>query len=164
MNKGVIAGIIAVIFIATGAYVVMNNDDEATDQVSPQSNQNVQEPESINGEQATIPQTDNPGAYVEYSDEIVAQSADTERVLFFHAEWCSVCNFYEDRIERDGVPEGITIIKADYDTEDALKDQYGITVQSTFVWLDENGEARQTWPFANGLSEPQNLYDTVLAG
>ncbi len=164
MNKSILIAVLVAIMIATGAFVFINRDEDITEQASQQSSQSTLEAENKSTEQTPTTQSENSGSYVAYSDDVIAQAADTERVLFFHAEWCSVCNFYEGQIEKNGVPEGITVIKADYDTEDALKDQYGVTVQSTFIWLDENGEARQSWPFANGLQSADDLFAIVQAG
>lgn len=100
--------------------------------------------------------------YVDYSVEAIAENSDTSRVVFFHADWCSTCNFYERQIKEVGVPEGITVLKADFDRDTELKKKYGVRVQSTFVLLDENGEVARTWPFAAGLNGIQDLYDAVI--
>ncbi len=161
MNKGVITAIIVAIFVAVGAFAFLGNDSDDDN-----SNVSTNSPASPSSETSSNPVSSPSGAgsYVEYSDTVLADTAGTEQVLFFHAEWCPTCKFYESEIEKSGVPEGITVIKIDYDDEDELKEQYGVTVQSTFVWLDANGEVMQSWPFASGLKSPQDLFDVVQEG
>ncbi len=47
-------------------------------------------------------------------------------------------------------PKGAKILKADFDSEKALKEKYGITVQSTVVIIDAEGKALKT------LAAPDN--------
>jgi hypothetical protein len=62
-------------------------------------------------------------------------------VLFFAASWCSTCQRADKNLLGSGVPEGLTVVKTDYDSSTALKKQYGVTVQHTFVQVDPSGEA-----------------------
>jgi len=80
-----------------------------------------------------------PGQYVDYSPELVA-STPGEKLLFFHASWCSQCVALEDDIEASGVPDGVTIFKVDYDSNQDLRQEYGVTIQTTMVKVDDNGE------------------------
>jgi hypothetical protein len=43
-------------------------------------------------------------------------------------------------IKQKGVPEGVAIIKVDYDTSQKLRQKYGVTLQTTIVRVDDNGE------------------------
>ncbi|GAA1467300.1 thioredoxin family protein [Microbacterium thalassium] len=81
-----------------------------------------------------------PGAYVEYSEAALA-SAEGTRVLFFHATWCPKCRSLEASILEEGVPDGVTILKVDYDSNNALRQRYDVRQQTTVVALDEDGEA-----------------------
>ncbi|MEV8267460.1 thioredoxin family protein [Microbacterium sp. NPDC076911] len=85
-----------------------------------------------------------PGAYVEYSEAALA-SAEGTPVLFFHATWCPQCRALDEDILASGVPDGITILKVDYDSNQELRQQYGVTQQTTLVELDSNGEALTTF-------------------
>ncbi len=106
--------------------------------------------------------TQNTGTYVDYEGvQTIADAADTKRVLFFHASWCPTCNAFEDDILDQGVPAGVTMIQANFDDDTELKQQYGVTVQSTFVLLDESGNAVETWPFGRGLSGIGDLYSQI---
>jgi thiol-disulfide isomerase/thioredoxin len=78
------------------------------------------------------------GQYVDYSAEAVANT-DGRKWLFFHAPWCPQCRALEADIERQGVPAGLTIFKVDYDTSTDLKQKYGVTLQTTIVEIDDEG-------------------------
>jgi thiol-disulfide isomerase/thioredoxin len=82
-----------------------------------------------------------PGSYVEYTDTAVAD-ADGRILLFFHAPWCPQCRALEADILASGVPNGITIVKVDYDSRQDLRQQYGVTLQTTLVEVDSSGAAR----------------------
>jgi thiol-disulfide isomerase/thioredoxin len=82
------------------------------------------------------------GAYVEYSDDAIAR-ADGRVLLFFHAPWCPQCRSVESDILAEGVPAGVTIIKVDFDSRQDLRQQYGVTLQTTFVEVDAEGDELQ---------------------
>lgn len=85
---------------------------------------------------------ESPGAYVEYSDEAIAQ-AEGRVLLFFHAPWCPQCRSVESDILAEGVPAAVTIIKIDYDSRQDLRQRYGVTLQTTFVEVDAEGAELQ---------------------
>lgn len=86
------------------------------------------------------------GAYVDYSSSAIADAdADGKTLLFFYAPWCSQCRSIDDDILSMGVPAGVTIIKVDYDSNQDLRQQYGVTVQTTFVEVNSSGEGLQTY-------------------
>ncbi len=78
------------------------------------------------------------GRYVDYSPQALAE-ATGQKVLFFHAPWCPQCRSVEKGIKEQGVPAGVTILKVDYDSNQALRQKYGVTIQTTFVKLDDAG-------------------------
>lgn len=80
------------------------------------------------------------GVYTEYSAEAVS-STRGRRVLFFHAPWCPQCRSLEKSIQSGSIPSDVTIFKVDYDTNQKLRQKYGVTLQTTVVLLDDNGEA-----------------------
>lgn len=82
--------------------------------------------------------TKDQGSYVDYRADIISTTTGT-KVLFFHAPWCSQCRSIESGIKAQGVPEGLTIIKVDYDSNQALRQKYGVTLQTTFVKIDDQG-------------------------
>ncbi|MEO8527666.1 MAG: thioredoxin family protein [Pseudolysinimonas sp.] len=84
------------------------------------------------------------GAYVDYTETAISQAAG-RTFLFFHAPWCPQCRSIESDILAEGVPAGVTIIKVDYDTHQDLRQQYGVTLQTTFVEVDASGNALQSY-------------------
>lgn len=86
----------------------------------------------------------SPGAYIDYSEAALA-AAEGTRVLFFHAPWCPQCRSLEADILSSGVPDGITVVKVDYDSQQDLRQQYGVTLQTTVVALDDAGGATSTF-------------------
>ena len=86
--------------------------------------------------------------YIDYSEgNFDAQITDQPTVLFFHAAWCPTCRSAESDIEKniDDLPEGLTIVKVDYDSSRKLRAKYGVTVQHTYVQIDENGNEIKKW-------------------
>lgn len=87
------------------------------------------------------------GAYLtleEYQNQMTDR-ADTTVVYFFHADWCPSCRTTEESLTTTGVPDGLTVVKVDYDTATDLKRQYGITQQHTFVQVDADGTELAKW-------------------
>ena len=85
------------------------------------------------------------GTYRDYSEEALAEAGYETNVIFFHASWCPECRAFEQAIEAGPIPDGVQILKADYDTEAALKDRYGVDIQTTFVKVDDAGEMISKW-------------------
>ncbi len=82
------------------------------------------------------------GSFVEYSNSAIANAQGTI-LLFFHAPWCSQCLALESDILSKGVPDDVTIIKIDYDSHQDLRQQYGVTLQTTLVEVDAAGNEKQ---------------------
>lgn len=81
---------------------------------------------------------DKPGEYSDYTAQKVSAARGTI-LLFFHASWCPQCREIEASIERDGLPDNVTVLKVDYDSNQALRQRYGVTLQTTFVKVDASG-------------------------
>lgn len=80
------------------------------------------------------------GAYVDYRDGIIDETPGA-KAIFFHAPWCPQCRALEESILSGEIPDGLTIIKADFDSETALRQQYGVTLQTTIVYVGDDGES-----------------------
>jgi thiol-disulfide isomerase/thioredoxin len=82
------------------------------------------------------------GIYTPYSANLIANADSQPTVLFFHASWCPTCRAMEKDIN-DNIntlkASGIQVLKVDYDTATALKKQYQVTAQSSYVKVDKNG-------------------------
>jgi hypothetical protein len=85
------------------------------------------------------------GTYRDYSEDALAEVGYETNIIFFHASWCPECRAFEQAIEAGPIPDGVQILKADYDTETALKDKYGVDIQTTFVKVDDSGEMISNW-------------------
>ncbi len=101
------------------------------------------------------------GTYRDYSEEALAEPGYETRVIFFHASWCPECRAFEQSIEEGPIPDGVQILKADYDTETELKDKYGVDIQTTFVKVDENGEMISYWVGYQEDRSIDNLLDQL---
>ncbi|WP_221090261.1 peroxiredoxin family protein [Deinococcus aquaedulcis] len=90
--------------------------------------------------------TKAPG-YQPYTKAAFDAAKGQQRVLFFWASWCPNCRAAEADIQKNlkGLPAGVVIFKTDYDKETALKKQYDVTYQHTFVLVDAQGKALRKW-------------------
>ncbi len=119
--------IVGLIIVASGTYLWLFKPLSNLDEMRDQSAKNPLSTNSVSGSQ-----------YVTYSDDIVAKTSGT-KILFFHAPWCPQCRALEASIKAGTIPTGVTIIKVDYDSHQALRQQYGVTIQTTLVKVDDTG-------------------------
>lgn len=93
------------------------------------------------------------GSYETYAPEKlrVANSADV--VVFFHASWCPICRAADSSFQATELPDGLVVLKADYDTETALRQKYGVTTQHTFVQVDSEGNLLKKWTGSRSAAE-----------
>ena len=64
-------------------------------------------------------------------------------VLFFNATWCPTCQETVKNLDADGTPAGLTVVSVDYDSNQELRQKYGVTVQHTFVVVSEDGQKQK---------------------
>ncbi len=83
--------------------------------------------------------------YDEYAKDMAMAAKGASVVLFFHAPWCPDCKATDASLTTDGVPDGLTVVKVDYDSMTELKQKYGITQQHTFVAVDADGMKQKIW-------------------
>lgn len=135
MNKKVII-IISAVILSLGAgvaYLLISGGSKEKTNNTETVKQNSQSTQSRIAEN---PQS--PGKYINYSAEEL-KTATGKRILYFHAPWCPQCQQLDASIKKGPIPEGITIIKTDFDTNQDLRKKYGVTQQTTLVLIDENG-------------------------
>lgn len=84
--------------------------------------------------------TKEPGKYIKYTEAAYNESTAGRRVLFFHAPWCPQCRQLDKEITAAALPNAVTIFKVDYDTSIPMRAKYGVTLQTTFVEVNESGE------------------------
>jgi len=95
------------------------------------------------------------GTVEAYSPEKLALAGNGKVVLFFHAAWCPKCRQLDAEAAANPglVPNGVHVLKVDYDTATALKQKYGVTVQHTFVQVDAQGNAIQKFSDATTYAQ-----------
>ena len=129
-----IVGIIGVLVVGSIWFAVSNKDDMPSySQPGTSSTSTVDE---------QVPATTQTGQYVDYNEQVFANTQG-RRWLFFHAGWCPQCRALEKDIQEKGVPDGVTIFKVNYDADGGLKKQYGVTLQTTIVEVDGQGNEIQ---------------------
>lgn len=80
------------------------------------------------------------GSYVGYSEQTFTEASNQTRILFFHAPWCPQCRSLDESIKQQELPDNTVIFKVDYDTNQTLRQKYGVTLQTTLVRVDDKGE------------------------
>lgn len=158
MNKNyLIAVVIGIVVVGGGALYFINSNSSINSVDNQELSANTESVE-VNSDQAES-QTgnDNPATsaevnarYLDYSEADFANAVenDGKAVLFFAAlAWCPSCQAADKDITSNfnQIPKDVTILKVDYDTAKEMKNKYGITMQDTFVQVDENGEEITRW-------------------
>lgn len=166
-HKGTIAVIIAVLVIAgivtassgpNKQEKMMMAEKEAMEQKAMMDKEAMIKAEAMKADDAMVKKDDTSmtdksdtmmkvGSYEAYSAEKIARAETGDVVLFFHASWCPSCRGLNSNIESNltSIPEGVTILKTDYDKERELKKKYGVTYQHTLVQVDKDGNMIKKW-------------------
>lgn len=134
MNKKILAVSLILIFViaASIAYVLVNPEKTTPTEESPSQTTETTDQQPSTSE-ATMP-----GVYTNYSADALAATKGT-KLLFFHAPWCPQCRELDASIKASTLPSDLTIFKVDYDTNQALRAKYGVTIQTTVVKVDDAG-------------------------
>lgn len=133
MKKGLVLGVL-VIALAGGAFWLLSSEGEAP---APQQ-ESSSEQQTTNSQTPAGQSSNQDGQYVNYSTSALAEAEGT-KILFFHASWCPQCRALESDIKDSGLPSGVTVFKVNYDTATDLKKKYGVTLQTTLVKVDDQG-------------------------
>lgn len=126
------------------------------------TNDGTNDAEEVNTEptQPSPVVTDKPAKLAEYSDQTLADAKNYGRtVLFFYASWDQISKDAEaDILANLGtLPAGVTVLKVNYGSADALKKQYGVTYQHSFVQIDAKGNKVTLWSGADAASIADNI-------
>ena len=150
MNRKTLIIVLTIAVLIIGSVTAYAVTRPTTDATTAGGGSSSSEPGTSDGQSA--PTTGAPERYVDYSPTAIA-NADGTTLLFFHATWCPSCRQIESEILEQGVPEGVTIIKVDYDSHQDLRQKYGVTVQTTFVSVDSSGDEIASFtPYGGDLS------------
>ncbi|MCD8484330.1 thioredoxin family protein [Candidatus Woesebacteria bacterium] len=98
-------------------------------------------------------ETTSGAQYVAHTPGILAETANSRRVLFFYANWCPTCRPADADFaaQVESLPDDVTVIRVNYDDSETsaeerqLANQYSVTYQHTFVQIDSSGEVVTTW-------------------
>lgn len=140
MSKKVLIIVAAIVLLVGGGVVYLLSTDKAE---APKEANNLPEGVEPNAtsnlaQNKPNPQTKQAGQYIVFSEDAFNNTTN-KRIIFFHAPWCPQCRDLDKDISSNSVPAGVTIFKTDYDTNQALRQKYGVTLQTTVVLVDENG-------------------------
>ena len=140
-SKIIVSSIVVVILVGAALFYVLNSPNSVAPSVKQDSDSSSKSQETTdssepqaNGDSAPVIS----GKYVDYSADKVS-SASGVKILFFHAPWCPQCRALENDIKANTIPEGVTIFKVDYDSNQSLRQKYGITIQTSLVTIDSKG-------------------------
>lgn len=154
--------ILIILKIATDSIKAPGVEDSTRNQANPTSQQEdttkTQIPTAQASEEATAK-----GMYVDYTAEVLAAALEKKRVLFFYANWCPSCRQQDTNLQLSAaqIPPGLAIFKVDYDSETGLRQKYGVTLQHTFVLIDENGNELKQWNTLYSAYDLQSIIEQV---
>jgi thiol-disulfide isomerase/thioredoxin len=126
--------VIALLIIAAMAYLLATDDTKTAKQDMISRNDSADQ-----AARQSPPASETAGVYIDFEEGIIERTEGT-KLLFFHAPWCPQCRMLDADIKAKGVPADVTIIKVDYDTSQSLRQKYGVTLQTTIVHVDDQGE------------------------
>ena len=150
MNQKMIIIILGILLFCGAIFIIRQVPEKGMTPLSFATGQPT--PRSTGG--ATPSVTDN--RYMPYSPAAFDAARENKRVLYFHADWCSVCRPLDREFSQNAhqIPQDIVLFRTDYDTEKELKATYAITYQHTFVLVDRQGNEVTKWN-GGGIAELQ---------
>ena len=156
-TQAIIGWAVAVIIVIGGGYFLLQSN--GTDSMMKEGedtmiDEGVKEKEdSMMKEEDAMMQ--KKGSYEEYAPEKLSLGQSGKVILYFHADWCPICRGLEADVHArlPSIPDGVHILKVNYDTATALKQQYGVTYQHTFVQVDARGNQVAKWGDATTLAQ-----------
>ncbi|MAT60037.1 MAG: hypothetical protein CMH41_00020 [Micrococcales bacterium] len=111
-----------------------------------QSAMTPQQNDSSDGDKDSSNKSDSqsqkePAGYISYADysSNEAKYSGDDVVLFFNASWCSTCVEADKQLSGAQFPDDLVVVSVDYDANQDLRQQYGVTTQHTFVQIDSDG-------------------------
>jgi thiol:disulfide interchange protein len=96
-------------------------------------------PSSDSSQSASSHSANTSSKYISYSKEIF-EKTEGKKILFFHADWCATCKAWKSMIlqNEEELPKETKIFIADFDVETDVKQKYGVTMQSTTLFFEND--------------------------
>ncbi len=81
-----------------------------------------------------------------YTDYDANLGTNGKHVLFFHADWCGTCVKWDGKVKGslEDLNDNTVIYKVDFDNNQDLAAQYGVTKQSSAVFINADGSVAKT--------------------
>lgn len=148
-NRTIIIAVSCLVIVVCGVglwLAVSNGSEDATPTSSTAASvATTKQSQALQSTQAPEAETTASGRYEAYSETNRQDDSYDTTILFFHAPWRPECRAFDEAIKKSGVPDGVQILKVDYDTNQGLRKQYGVTVQTSFVLVNNDGEKQAAW-------------------
>ena len=134
LGVGLVVATVVVFVVFNGS---KNTSESNTTTINQASNTPATAESNVPTPEPTV--TAQASRYVAYSEADFAKT-DGTKLLFFHAPWCPQCKALDSDITKNiSSDNGVTIYKVDYDSNQALRQKYGVTLQTTVVKVDSSG-------------------------
>jgi len=129
-------------------------DDVVKDTMMEKDDKGTQEDDMLKEDDMTDEAVMMKGSYETYSPEKLARAEKGKVVIFFKATWCPTCRALDSDIKKNltNIPDGVSILELNYDTETELRKKYGVTVQHTLVQVNAGGDQITKWSGGNTLA------------
>ncbi len=152
MNKKVlviVAVVIGLFLVGGGVMAYTNNQNDKKEQEKMAMEKKTESEAMMKKEGEVMEKTGDAmtakGSYTSYDQAKLVNAEKGDVVIFFHAGWCPKCQQSDKNFKASATPDGLTLLKIDYDNSTKLKQKYGVTMQHTYVQVDKDGNEIKQW-------------------
>lgn len=142
MRHKIEISLIVLVLISTVAFAFLTAKPSPADKPTSVATQAARIQRSLSNEHTTGLA---PGRYTNYSQDALMTGGYNTHILFFYANWCPECQGFDESLVTNAIPDGVQILRIDYDQARDLRQKYGITIQTTFVRVDSSGVEQHKW-------------------
>lgn len=136
----VVVGLVGALLLAP-TFTPKPTETANTTENTPQQEAPTNQPDNDSVESAPLVA----GRYTTYDSSRASEAGFDTTVVFFHASWCPECRAFDEALANSTIPDGVQVLKVDYDSSTDLRQKYGVTIQSTFVSIDPSGNEVSKW-------------------
>lgn len=160
MTFGIVAA--TIIIAAAGGYLLLRQSVERQNAAEMErreqpASQSVEKSDTTSSSSEVVK-----GQYIAYTPDVITKTPG-KKILFFHAPWCPQCRMLDGDIKKTELPDNLTIIKVDYDSNQDLRQEYGVTLQTTLVMVDDSGELVKKYVAYNEPSYQVAIKENLLS-